>query len=126
MTSPKDAARMASTGASKRRSTIYGERKTITLRMGISLNERLMAFCNEHHLPANTHVNALIEAALKKADPSISVRKVSERGEQKIILTLRLEPELRERLARHCSSAAVSTNEYVCALIHKDLKQRGK
>ena len=71
MKNPNDAAQQAKGGGSTRnRRAIFGERKTITLRMTAELNERLMGYCDTVHAAANTYVNALIESALAKTDPA--------------------------------------------------------
>lgn len=95
--------------------------------MGADLNERLMAFCDEVHTPANTHVHALISAALDRTDPaSATLKRVGHRGEPKTMLTLRLEPELHTRLNTYCEATGLSANAFVCGLVQKDLKQRNR
>lgn len=127
MSDPKGAERTASARGTKRRSTIYGDRRAITLRMGAELNERLMALCDEIHTPANTHVNALISAALGRTDPATaSLKRVGQRGEPKTTLTLRLEPDLHARLNEYCGTAGLSVNAFVCGIVQKDLRQRNR
>jgi len=96
------------------------------LRMAIDLNERLLNYCVNARLPANTHVTALIRSALAKTDPDTATpKRVATRGESRVMLTLRIDPELQDQLARHCESSRVAVNAFICGLIQKDLKQRG-
>lgn len=67
MTDPKDADKTAEGGGSKRlRSHIYGDRRTVSLRMDPDLHQRMMALCDELATPANTYIGGLIEADLKR------------------------------------------------------------
>ncbi|MES7472752.1 hypothetical protein U6K92_12530 [Cutibacterium acnes] len=67
MADPKGAEKKGEGGGSKRiRSHIYGERRTVSLRMEPDLHQRMMALCDELSLPANTYIIGLIEADLKK------------------------------------------------------------
>lgn len=53
-------------GGKRMRGQIYGNRITVSLRMESELHERLMSLCDELNKPANSHINELIEADLKK------------------------------------------------------------
>jgi predicted HicB family RNase H-like nuclease len=78
------------------------------------------------HVPANTHVTSLIKSALAKADPgSASSKRIGTRGEDRVMLTLRIDQELQDQLTSHCKSSHVAVNAFICGLIQKDLKQRG-
>ncbi|CAJ0903086.1 hypothetical protein R20233_04884 [Ralstonia sp. LMG 32965] len=67
MTDPKDAGKSAEGQGSKRRRTrIYADRRTVSLRMDPELHERMMDLCDELKTPANTYLLGLIEADLKK------------------------------------------------------------
>ena len=75
---------------------------------------------------ANTYVNALIESALSRSDPAAkALKRPAPRSEPKIIVSIRMDPELHERLNTYCESAETSANAFVCGLIQKDLRQRG-
>lgn len=126
MKKPNDAAQKAKGGGSTRnRRAIFGDRKPISLRMTAELNERLMAYCDSVHTAANTYVNGLIESALSKADPATkSLKRPAPRSEPKVIVSIRMEPEVHERLNSYCESADISANAFVCGLVQKDLKQR--
>ena len=128
MKNPNDAAQQAKGGGSTRnRRAIFGERKTITLRMTAELNERLMGYCDTVHAAANTYVNALIESALAKTDPAAkSLKRVALRAAPKVIVSIRLEPDLHQRLNAYCERAETSANAFVCGLVQRDLKQRGR
>lgn len=67
MTDPNDADNTAEGRGKKRRRThIYGDRRTVSLRMEPALHERMMELCDELATPANTYLIGLIEADLKK------------------------------------------------------------
>lgn len=67
MTDPKDAGQAAEGRVTKRRrASIYGERRIVSLRMSPELHERMMGLCNELTIPANTYLTGLVEADLKK------------------------------------------------------------
>lgn len=127
MKKPNDAAGQAKGGGSTRnRRAIFGERKAITLRMTTELNERLIAYCDSVSTAANTYVNALIDSALSRSDPAAkALKRPAPRSEPKIIVSIRMDPELHERLNTYCEGADTSANAFVCGLIQKDLRQRG-
>lgn len=68
MTDPNDDADKTAEGRGKkrRRTHIYGDRRTVSLRMEPALHERMMELCDELATPANTYLIGLIEADLKK------------------------------------------------------------
>lgn len=67
MTDPKDVEKSAEGQGSKRRRTrIYHDRRTVSLRMDPELHQRMMDLCDELKTPANTYILALIENDLKK------------------------------------------------------------
>lgn len=67
MTDLKDDEKKAEGKAAKRmRTHIYGDRVTVSLRMEPELHERMMHLCDELRSPANSYINGLIEADLKK------------------------------------------------------------
>lgn len=124
MSDPKAAARKAP--ARGRRTKTFGERTKVVLRMGADLAEQLTAYCTASHVPANTYLNSLIETAMAKADPNRSRHKaMGARGENKVMVTLRMDPELRGKLTDYCAEIGVSANTFVCGLVLKDLRQRG-
>ena len=53
-------------GRKRLRAQIYGDRRTVSLRIDPLLHQSMMALCDELALPANTYVISLIEADLKK------------------------------------------------------------
>jgi hypothetical protein len=53
-------------GSRRRRSQIYGERRTVSVRMEPKLHQRMMDLCDELTVSANSYINGLIEANLKK------------------------------------------------------------
>jgi glutaminase len=127
MSSSTDAEKAHGGRSTRIRTVIYGERKAIALRMGLDLNERMMVYCNSVCTPANTYVTALIDSALAKNDPAASsLKRVGSRGEQRVIVSVRVAPGLRQRLTEYCSAAGISANAFVCGLIKKDLKRREK
>ena len=66
-TNPKDAEKSVDGQATKRRRTrIYGDRRTISLRMDPDLHERMMHLCDYLKIPANAYISGLIENDLKK------------------------------------------------------------
>lgn len=124
MTDPRAAERKAPAGG--RRTKTFGDRTKVVLRMGAHLAEQLMAHCTASHVPANTYLNSLIETAMARADPNRSrLKAVGTRGEDKVMVTLRMDPDLRERLTDYCADIGVSANNFVCGLVMKDLRQRG-
>lgn len=127
MSSSTDAQKVHAGRSTRIRTVIYGKRKAIALRMGLDLNEKMMAYCNSIRAPANTYVTALIDSALSKKEPAAStLKRVGCRGEQRVSVSVRMEPELRQRLMDYCSAAGVSANAFVCGLIQKDLKRRAR
>ncbi len=67
MTDPNDADTTAEgRGKTRRRTHIYRDRRTVSLRMEPALHERMMELCDELATPANTYVIGLIETDLKK------------------------------------------------------------
>lgn len=127
MKKPNDAQKQAESGGGTRnRRAIFGERKAITLRMTAELNERTMSHCDSVHAAANSYINGLIESALAKTDPATkSLKSVVPRAAPKVIVTIRMDPNLHQRLNAYCEGAETSANAFVCGLVHKDLKQRG-
>lgn len=64
-----DSNKKTESGGSKRtRSRIYGDRKTVSLRLEPDLHRRMTELCDELHIPTNSYVIGLIEADLKKRD----------------------------------------------------------
>ena len=115
--------------SSKKRPSIYGERLAISLRMGRSLNERLMAYCNSVPMPANFYVNALISAAMARTDPlTACIKQANVRSEVKANLSIRLDPDLRRRLTEYCTGVtpSISVNSFVCGIVLKDLNQKDR
>ena len=127
MKKPNDAAQLARGGVGTRnRRAIFGDRRPITLRMTSGLNERLMAYCDSVRIAANTYVNGLIESALSQADPATkSLNMPASRAEPKMVVSIRMEPEVHERLNAYCERAEISANVFVCGLMQKDLMKRG-
>lgn len=67
MTDPNDAEKSADGPGSKRRRTkIYADRVTVSLRIDPELHQRMMDLCDELKTPANTYILGLIESDLKK------------------------------------------------------------
>lgn len=67
MTDPTKAVQAAGqTGSKRRRPRVYGDRRTVSLRMDPDLHERMMDLCDELKTPANTYIQGLIETDLKK------------------------------------------------------------
>ena len=67
MIDPNDAKKSADGQGSKRRRTrIYSDRVTVSLRMAPELRQRMMDLCDELQTPANTYILGLIESDLKK------------------------------------------------------------
>jgi hypothetical protein len=121
MSDPTDAGKKAKGGGSTRiRSSIYGERKTITVRMSADLNGRLIGYCNSVRTPANTYVNGLIENILDK-DPPINLGRAPARTTSKVVVTIRIEPGLHHRLKDYCTTKAISANALICFLLQRNL-----
>lgn len=127
MKKPNDAAGRAKGGGSTRnRRAIYGERKTISLRMAPELNERMILHCDNVHTVANTYVTGLIESALSDPDPAAkTLIRPSPRSETKVVVSVRMDPALHERLNAYSKTASFSANAFVNGLIEKDLWLRG-
>jgi predicted DNA-binding protein len=127
MNEPNDAHKAKGGGSSRNRTSIYGTRLAITLRMGRELNQRMMAYCDSVPMPANTYVNGLITAALARVDPATaSLKNANVRSDEKLMVSIRLDPELRQRLTdyRKTATPVMSVNAYVCGLVLKDLNQK--
>jgi predicted DNA-binding protein len=127
MNEPNDAKKAKGGGSSRHRTSIYGNRLAITLRMGRELDERMMAYCDSVPMPANTYVNGLITAALARADPATaSLKQANVRADAKVTVSIRLDPDLRHRLTAYSKSTSpsVSVNSFVCGVVLKDLNQK--
>ena len=121
MSNPTDAERKVKSGGSTRiRASIYGERKTITVRMSADLNGRLIGYCNSVRTPANTYVNGLIEDVLDKNQP-INLGRAPVRTTSKVVVTIRIEPESHHRLKSYCTTHAISANALICFLLQRNL-----
>ncbi|MCW5323689.1 hypothetical protein D5039_21850 [Verminephrobacter aporrectodeae subsp. tuberculatae] len=67
MTDPKDAEKSVDgQGTKRRRTRIYRDRRTVSLRMEPDLHERMMGLCDDMRIPANTYISGLIGNDLKK------------------------------------------------------------
>lgn len=130
MNEPNDAASVAKGGGSSRnRTSIYGDRATLPIRMGVALDVRMMAYCDSVPMPANTYVNGLIVAALARVDPATaSLKHANVRKDGKVFVSIRLDRELHQRLLSYCKSTEprTSANAFVCGLILKDLTEKGR
>ena len=130
MNEPSDAAPAAKGGGSSRnRTSIYGDRATLPIRMGLDLDVRMMTYCDSVPMPANTYVNGLIVAALARVHPATaSVKHANVRAGGKVFVSIRIDKELHKRLSSYCKSAEprTSANAFVCGLILKDLIEKGR
>jgi hypothetical protein len=99
----------------------------MTVRMPAELNADLIKHCDTIPAPANTYINGLLESALALRDPSSAIlKRQGDRGGPKVIVTIRMEPQLQQRLAAHCAEFRLSANGFVCGLIAKDLRRRSR
>ena len=107
----------------RNRVSIYGDRKVITIRMSESLNEQLMAHCNQEKIPANSYVVGLIKALLSNPSQSPDLRR-TRAPESRVMVSIRLDPSLHERMTAFCESLGVSANALVLWLVKEDLRLR--
>ncbi len=121
----KETGRSAGTRSLRLRAAIYGERQTVTVRMGPNLNKRLMEYCGALQMPANIYITGLICGALLRNEPeTAATKRLGEPGETKVTVTIRLDPKLHMGLTEYCKKKAFSANTFICGLIHKDLAKR--
>lgn len=99
----------------------------MTVRMAAELNADLIKHCDAIPAPANTYINGLLESALALRDPSSAIlKRQADRGGEKVIVTIRIEPQLKRRLSAYCTQFRLSANAFVCGLIAKDLRRRSR
>jgi predicted HicB family RNase H-like nuclease len=106
------------------RTNIFNGRQQFVLRIPGGIHAQLLKHCETQEIAANTFVISAVSAALDKADTRVA-RTVPgrSRADKKVSMTVRLPPELHERMIKASIMVGISATALACGAIEASLRR---
>ena len=109
------------------RKNIFGDRQRVALRIPNELHTKLMSYCNQHTIAANTFIVDAIEEALSRSNPKWGLgphMPIRGAGAARVSVTIRIPEDLRQRMTGVCDAAGISSAAFAIAVLGANLRRQ--